>query len=62
MLAHFSAIVVVKVHTVTTFPTREALLSAYVPKLFCSLPIGQLADTSREYIFSLDLMLASRFW
>jgi hypothetical protein len=46
MLAHFSAIRIVKVHTVTTFPMGEALLSAYVPKLFCPLPIGQLADTS----------------
>jgi hypothetical protein len=46
ILAHVSAIIIVKVHTVTTFPTGEPLLSAYVPKLFCQLPIGQLADTS----------------
>lgn len=56
MLAHFSARRrIVKVHTVTSFPTGELLLSAYVPELFCPLPIGELADTSREYIFSLDL-------
>ena len=46
MLAHFLAIIIVKVHTVTTFPTGEPLLSAYIPKLFCQLLIGQLADTS----------------
>lgn len=43
----FSArIIIVKVHTVTTFPTEEPLLSAYVPELSCTLPIGELADTS----------------
>jgi hypothetical protein len=46
MLAHFSAIRIVKVHSVTTFPTGEPLLSAYVPKLFYPLPIGHFADTS----------------
>jgi len=51
MLAHFSARGgIVKVHSVTTSPT-----SAYDPELFCPLPIGEFADTSREYLVSLDL-------